>query len=253
MAKTCVICGKSSGMYPLCVEHLKAKNEGKVVKCEECKTWHYIDKPCQCNPSIPLKEEIKKKEDVIEPIEEFDDADDSDELFVSLQPGRCMTCGEEADGKFFCKACYFKYKGKNLYLKISKCSKVKILDDEYESDRICEDGHVVKSKSEREIDNYLYSKNIRHAYEYAVSLNDGKTIYPDFYLPDADIYIEHWGYGKENKQYTKAKEYKLQKYKELGYTVICTYEETDSRNLSASLRRKLNPVNYKIGEINFVE
>ena len=48
MAKTCVICGKPSGMYPLCAEHLKAKNEGTVVKCEECKTWHYVDKPCKC-------------------------------------------------------------------------------------------------------------------------------------------------------------------------------------------------------------
>ena len=48
MGKTCAICGKPSGMYPLCREHLKMKAEGKVVKCEDCGVWHLIDEPCDC-------------------------------------------------------------------------------------------------------------------------------------------------------------------------------------------------------------
>ena len=46
MGKTCVICGKPSGMYPLCKEHLQMKNEGKVIKCEDCGAWHLKDEPC---------------------------------------------------------------------------------------------------------------------------------------------------------------------------------------------------------------
>jgi len=46
MGKTCVICGKPSGMYPLCREHLKMKAEGKVVKCEDCGVWHLANKQC---------------------------------------------------------------------------------------------------------------------------------------------------------------------------------------------------------------
>ena len=48
MGKNCVICGKPSGMYPLCREHLQMKAEGKVVKCEECGKWHLITQYCGC-------------------------------------------------------------------------------------------------------------------------------------------------------------------------------------------------------------
>ena len=251
MAKTCVICGKPSGMYPLCVEHLKAKNDGSVVKCEECKTWHYVDKPCKCKITTieEATSETLPKSEPITQNEVFNEIDDLDELFVPLQVGCCITCGKESDGNFFCKSCYFKYKEKGLCLKISKCKKVKILDAEYESDRICNDGHAVKSKSEREIDNYLYEKKIQHAYEWEVPIKGAKPIRPDFYLPDLDVYIEHWGYGKENIKYTEYKEYKLKIYKERGYTVICTHESTDTKNLSAALRRKLET--YDVGKVNF--
>ena len=49
MGKTCVICGAPSGMYPLCIKHLKEKADGKVVKCATCNTWHEVDKPCGCD------------------------------------------------------------------------------------------------------------------------------------------------------------------------------------------------------------
>ena len=244
----CVICGKPSGYFPLCKEHNKEKEDGKIIKCEECKTWHYTDKPCKCNISDSKK--ISESEtEIVEPVDEFSDIDDTDELFISLQPNHCITCGEESEGKFFCKACYFKYKGKSLYLKISKCDKVKILDDEYESDRVCDDGHVVKSKSEREIDNYLYNNKIQHAYEWEIPVKGAKPIHPDFYLREKEIYIEHWGYGKENIKYTQQKNYKLKIYRELGYTVICTHESTDTKNLNAALRRKLTY--YEEGKINY--
>ena len=60
------------------------------------------------------------------------------------------------------------------------------------------DGHIVKSKSEREIDNFLNQYKIRHYYEHELSIDDNPehSIHPDFYLPDLDVYIEHWGKDK---------------------------------------------------------
>lgn len=42
-SKTCQICGAPSGMYPLCKECLKLKEEGIVVKDEESKKWIKIE------------------------------------------------------------------------------------------------------------------------------------------------------------------------------------------------------------------
>ncbi len=75
MGKTCVICGKPSGMYPLCRFHLQQKNEGLIEKCDICGTWHYKDKPCNCN---------------------------------SEDGSRCIVCGGSTkDGwRYLCPSCY---------------------------------------------------------------------------------------------------------------------------------------------------
>ena len=250
MAKTCVICGKPSGMYPLCVEHLKAKNEGTVVKCEECKTWHYVDKPCKCNAES-IKEE-PKIENVENHINSLDKPASVEVKFINNE-GCCLTCGNPAEGKMFCKTCYHKYKNKTLLVKITKCDTLEVLDESYEGIYICKDGHVVKSKSEREIDNYLYNNNIRHTYEKKIRMFDGTPIHPDFYLPDRDIYIEHWGYDESNVKYTETKNMKMDFYRKKGITLICTYEKTDVKDIDEALEFKLNPENYKIGTINFEE
>ena len=37
MKKNCVICGKEGYSYfPFCYKHLQMKNEGKIIKCEDC-------------------------------------------------------------------------------------------------------------------------------------------------------------------------------------------------------------------------
>ena len=52
----CKICGKPSGMYPLCKDCFKLRDEGKVVKCETCGEWHRSESPCKCTPSQILTE-----------------------------------------------------------------------------------------------------------------------------------------------------------------------------------------------------
>ena len=86
MGKNCVICGEPSGMYPLCRKHLQEKNNGNVVKCEECGVWHYIDQPCKC----------KKQKEPDTPVER-----------ARQEDGRCIVCGEEAPNGPLCRDCYY--------------------------------------------------------------------------------------------------------------------------------------------------
>lgn len=84
----CVICGKPSGYFPMCKEHNKEKEEGKIAKCEECKTWHYVDAPCKCEPKpIPKSARINDQP-------------------RNIQTSICVVCGEQANGKPQCRSCY---------------------------------------------------------------------------------------------------------------------------------------------------
>lgn len=42
----CQICGKGSGMYPLCRNCNEKKEQGLIVKCPVCGKWHYKDVSC---------------------------------------------------------------------------------------------------------------------------------------------------------------------------------------------------------------
>lgn len=97
MGKTCVICGKPSGMYPLCREHLQMKADGKVIKCEDCGTWHIIGKPCVCTSSE--QKSISDK--------------------TVLSELTCLLCGELSNGKHFCRTCYVKYKDRSVDIRIT--------------------------------------------------------------------------------------------------------------------------------------
>ena len=81
----------------------------------------------------------------------------------------------------------------------------------------CLDGHVVKSKGEMIIDNYLYFLNIYHKYEKSIYINGSKIKY-DWYLPKYNVYIEYWGYG--GKTYEIRKRQKLRLYKKAKLNLI---------------------------------
>ncbi len=171
---------------------------------------------------------------------------------------KCIGCGKATfGGNLFCINCYRKYKDKQLLVKVSKCKDIDILDESYEGVYKCKDGHIVKSKSEREIDNYLFDKRIPHAYEKVISIDadEKHDIHPDFCLPNylgknIDVYIEHWGFNSDNRDYYKSKKYKLDIYKKLGLTIICTNEK-DMNDPQAALDRKL--LHFDNNKINFDE
>ncbi len=82
----------------------------------------------------------------------------------------------------------------------------------------------VKSVAERDIANFLFAHNIKYEYEKIVDWTEDKY-QPDFWLPDYDIYIEHWGLDRNNKvpewfegknpseKYLKDKAMKLEQFK----------------------------------------
>lgn len=206
----------------LCAEHGKMQHDGTILQCNHCGKWHKTEEPCECQSKDASYEEQKEN--------------------------KCLTCDNKSGKYLFCKECFAKYHGKTLLFKITcdKNQKLELLNESYEGIYTCKDGHIVKSKSERDIDNYLFEHKIAHAYE--KSLIIGNEIFkPDFYLKDKDIYIEHWGYDESNKEYTKRKEYKLPKYKEAKITLIQTNEK-DMQDVETSLELKLN--NYKQNQIN---
>ena len=168
---------------------------------------------------------------------------------------KCLICNTETNGNHFCRDCYNKYKNKELVLSILGCKTVKPLKEGYINNYRCTDGHWVKSKAEREIDNYLFTPNIPHIYEKPIPIGKNKEdiIHPDFCLPNylgqgKDVYIEHWGYN--DADYLQKEQFKLEQYTKLHLTVVCTYENEDSADIETTLNQKLNKRFIKEGKIN---
>lgn len=71
------------------------------------------------------------------------------------------------------------------------------------ADKMTLNKEMVKSYEELSIANYLYLNNVKYEYErkYPNNLADMSHMQykPDFYLPDYDIYIEHYGITKDER------------------------------------------------------
>lgn len=97
------------------------------------------------------------------------------------------------------------------------------------------DGHMVRSKAEMLIDNWLYMAEIVHAYERRLPIEE--EVYCDFYIPTGKIYIEFWGLENEPK-YAARKKAKKAIYEKYNFKLI---ELTDKEvfNLDDVLPRML--------------
>lgn len=75
----------------------------------------------------------------------------------------------------------------------------------------CQDGHYVRSRDERTIDDYLYTKaKLLHAYEPKFRLTEEEQklcksmnlktdcFFPDFYIPEYNLYLEYFGQNDES-------------------------------------------------------
>ncbi len=237
MGKTCVICGKPSGMYPLCREHLTMKNEGTVVKCPNCGTWHFTKEICECQkpktPSKKIQKEVHFEENVSK----------NDEI-------TCLLCGEPSNGKHFCAKCWKENfatygneesKIKRITVVIDNHLKCEIIDKYGNKNTLCSSGAFVRSDCEARIADKLYEHKICVAYEKVVPYDDEKTgerklLHPDFYLPEENLYIEY--NGLTGKDYLTKKEYTEKIYKNKGLNIL-TMSHDDLRDLEGFLAKNL--------------
>ncbi len=97
------------------------------------------------------------------------------------------------------------------------------------------DGHMVRSKAEMLIDNWLYMAEIVHAYERKLPIEE--EVYCDFYIPTGKIYIEYWGLENDPK-YLKRKEDKKAIYEKYGFKLI-ELTDDDIYNLDDVLPKML--------------
>jgi hypothetical protein len=89
-------------------------------------------------------------------------------------------------------------------------------------------GERVRSFPECFIANYLHVRGINYRYEHplVVSLgNYDKTLFPDFYLPDFDIFLEYWGLIGVSSEYEQDMRWKMEKYHRRRIRFISIYPD----------------------------
>lgn len=134
----------------------------------------------------------------------------------------------------------------------------------------------VRSFAEREIANFFFEHNIQFEYERIVDwINKSRacSVYrPDFYLPEYDVYIEHWGlsvkgkkgkvpdwFTKSTKDYKKEMKWKLSQYNYYSKTLVQTWDferknKTLIRNLKVNLKAVRPEIKFeKIPETELIE
>jgi DNA helicase-4 len=89
-------------------------------------------------------------------------------------------------------------------------------------------GDSVKSKSERDIADWLYRHNIKYVYEKVTNFRDF-NFKPDFFIPQANLYLEH----VSNRSYSM--EDKEKQFVEGGRNCVITYEAVMSNSTLFSL------------------
>jgi hypothetical protein len=99
----------------------------------------------------------------------------------------------------------------------------------------CQDGDKVKSLSECLIDDCLFRNGIQHTYEDFIDKNDANYKY-DWYLAEADIYLEFFGFF--GKKYHDTRMLKEKFYKTRHLTMIAI-EPSDTDKIEEKLSQKL--------------
>ena len=216
----CPICGEPTRVYMgnarkdrLCGKHADMLKAGELIVDEK---GHYV------------KNNVELKAVVQEPSKEGNNS----ELI-------CLTCDNPSYGRHFCYDCYKKYKDRSVDIRITNCKDIQILDEYGNLTIECDDGRKVRSRAEALISNFLYNNKIRSVYEktiYYKENGEDKTLHPDFYLPDFEVYIEYNEIKK--KSYLKSKEYTQKIYNQLNLKVIIM-DDKDLNSIAGYLKPKL--------------
>jgi hypothetical protein len=127
---------------------------------------------------------------------------------------KCEGCGLWKKGdKPLCYECWLKNNDSKKKTTGNKKTELDVEENNFRSKFPAtfrtEDGHLVRSKAEQIIDNWLYHKGIVHAYERRVPIDE--EVYCDFFIPIGQkVWIEFW--GLDETKYLKRKELKKKFY-----------------------------------------
>lgn len=181
-----------------------------------------------------LFDELNKEKDALNL-----EREKSEKLQQLISSTKCLLCNSSSNAKHFCYSCYTKFKYNSFDLRITNCSNTKIIDPYGNKSYMGGDGRMYRSRAEALISYFLFDNHIRYIYEKTVYYKeDGedKTLHPDFYLPDYDVYIEYNEIKK--KSYLKSKEYTQSVYDRLGFKVIIM-DDKDLNSMASCLKPKL--------------
>lgn len=110
------------------------------------------------------------------------------------------------------------------------------LQQAFPATHLAADGHIVRSRAELLIDNWLYFNGIVHAYERMLPIST-ETVYSDFYIPSGRVYLEYWGMPND-PMYAARMRTKQGIYKAHGFNLI-DLDDSDIVSLETSLTQKL--------------
>lgn len=149
------------------------------------------------------------------------------QLQKKIDSTKCLLCKAPSKGKSFCFSCYSKFKNQSIDIRVKNCTDGEIIDLWGNKTEPCEDGRKVRSRAEQCIANYFFNNRIRYAYERPLSYQ-GKTLHPDFYLPDYDMYIEY--NELQDEEYQKKKAFAMQIYQQMNVKIVVMTKE-DRENI----------------------
>lgn len=129
-------------------------------------------------------------------------------------------------------------------------------------------GTKVKSRAEKLIADFLFIHQVTYRYEdratWAESGTEKAGYTPDFYLPDYDMYIEHWGidesgsvapwFSQSSEEYRDKIKWARQQFTETEFTLTETYEfEHEANRLRQVLRHRLAHHGVALDKLAFEE
>lgn len=100
-------------------------------------------------------------------------------------------------------------------------------------------GHLVRTRAEMMIANFLFENNLLFQYNSVATWADKDDFRPSFYVPKLDLYIDHhpYDYLKEYQKLMKAKIKQYEKHKKKHIYIA----SEDEKNIEEAIRLKMKP------------
>ncbi|WP_371802461.1 hypothetical protein [Candidatus Lokiarchaeum ossiferum] len=105
----------------------------------------------------------------------------------------------------------------------------------YPSSYLCKDGDKVRSLSELVVDDFFYLHRIPHTYEDVILKTSEKKYKYDWYFPEADIYVEFFGFS--GKKYKDTQRDKINFYRKHNLNMVAL-DPSDLDDLSTKIPAK---------------